>query len=183
MFEYWNVFLIFVSAATSAFLTQLFTYIFVYRTSGYKSYKERVETLSLAIRKLKNTRIVPGQEKTHNKKMEQLKEQLKNLNTKMIWPRLKTTLVTGVLMLTLFGAFRSSYNGVVVAKLPFEPIKLVSKLSHRTLGGVDLSDCSFAFIMAVSMPFLREAFKRLGAFEPKYNETPKFFEAPNEGQN
>lgn len=42
------------------------------------------------------------------------------------------------------------YSGIVLAKLPFEPIWLVKGISHRGIEGSDLTDCSFVFIYVLT---------------------------------
>ena len=65
-------------------------------------------------------------------------------------------------MFDVVDIFIFSFDGRVVAKLPFVPISWFQGLSHRNLPGSDYTDCSFIFlyilctmsIRQVSMPTL-----------------------------
>jgi hypothetical protein len=41
------------------------------------------------------------------------------------------------------------FEGIVIAKLPFEPISLISGLTHYGLPGDNLHDCSMTFIFVL----------------------------------
>ena len=49
-----------------------------------------------------------------------------------------------------------SFDGRVVAKLPFEPFGIVQSISHRNLMGKDITDCSFLFLYILCTMSIRE---------------------------
>ncbi len=49
-----------------------------------------------------------------------------------------------------------SFEGRVVAKLPFEPIPWIRGLSHRNLSGDDFTDCSFIFLYVLCTMSIRQ---------------------------
>ena len=49
-----------------------------------------------------------------------------------------------------------SFDGHVVAKLPFEPFSLLQGISHRNLMGNDVTDCSFIFLYILCTMAIRE---------------------------
>ena len=53
----------------------------------------------------------------------------------------------------------SSFEGRVVAKLPFEPILWIRGLSHRNLSGDDFTDCSFIFLYVLCTMSIRQVIK------------------------
>ncbi|CAN0332709.1 unnamed protein product, partial [Ectocarpus sp. 4 AP-2014] len=60
------------------------------------------------------------------------------------------------------------FAGIVVAKLPFVPISLVQKISHRALEGEDPTDCSVAFIFALCQAGVKgNIVKLVGVGHPK----------------
>lgn len=52
---------------------------------------------------------------------------------------IRSTLLMAATMIGLFWGLNSYYSGVVVAKLPFEPISIVRSLAHRNLSGDDVT--------------------------------------------
>lgn len=55
-----------------------------------------------------------------------------------------------------FFFFNFSFDGRVVAKLPFIPIGWIQGLSHRNLIGDDYSDCSFIFLYILCTMSIRQ---------------------------
>ena len=52
--------------------------------------------------------------------------------------------------------FSFSFDGRVVAKLPFVPISWFQNLSHRNLPGSDYTDCSFIFLYILCTMSIRQ---------------------------
>ena len=51
-----------------------------------------------------------------------------------------------------------SFDGRVVAKLPFVPISLLQGISHRNLAGEDYTDCSFIFLYILCTMSIRQVY-------------------------
>lgn len=51
-----------------------------------------------------------------------------------------------------------SFDGRVVAKLPFVPLSYIQGLSHRNLLGEDYTDCSFIFLYILCTMSIRQVF-------------------------
>jgi hypothetical protein len=65
--------------------------------------------------------------------------------------------------------FSRSFEGRVVAKLPFEPIPWIRGLSHRNLSGDDFTDCSFIFLYVLCTMSIRQ----VGNWSPKRKKKKK----------
>lgn len=52
--------------------------------------------------------------------------------------------------------FNFSFDGRVVAKLPFVPLSYIQGLSHRNLLGEDYTDCSFIFLYILCTMSIRQ---------------------------
>ncbi|KAJ5066604.1 pnas-related [Anaeramoeba ignava] len=182
MLDYLDSLWVIFVAMIGTILTEVINYILIYRHDSYKALKEKIETRSEKLLKEKNVRIHAGNEKSQNKTINILTEDLKDLNMQLTQKKMVSTVATGVAAFFLFGTLRKSLNGVVVGKIPFEPFSLVTKISHRGLPGTDYTECSFAFILALAMMVLREITRRLTGFEPKKNEAPSILAPPDNWQ-
>ncbi len=67
---------------------------------------------------------------------------------------LKLPKIAASLMFTFFSHF--SFDGRVVAKLPFVPLSYIQGLSHRNLLGEDYTDCSFIFLYILCTMSIRQ---------------------------
>ena len=58
----------------------------------------------------------------------------------------KGMLYIGVISIVCIRVMYSYFEGIPVARLPFEPFKLISGLTHYGLQGTDMHECSMTFI-------------------------------------
>jgi len=56
----------------------------------------------------------------------------------------------------VFLVYIVSFDGRVVAKLPFVPISWLQNISHRNLLGEDYTDCSFIFLYILCTMSIRQ---------------------------
>lgn len=54
-----------------------------------------------------------------------------------------------------------SFDGRVVAQLPFVPVSWIHGLSHRNLSGQDYTECSFIFLYILCTMSIRQVRKYL----------------------
>ena len=88
-----------------------------------------------------------------------------------------------VWMLTLmFFCLDFSYDGTIVAKLPFHPIALLQGFTHRNLPGTDMTDCSFVFIFALCSMAIRSNIQKYLGFAPKSDPLASMFAPPPEAK-
>lgn len=59
-----------------------------------------------------------------------------------------------------------SFDGRIVARLPFLPISWIQGLSHRNLPGDDYTECSFIFLYILCTMSIRQNIQKLLGFAP-----------------
>jgi hypothetical protein len=80
-----------------------------------------------------------------------------------------TTFVVGLFVVFFLSLFNNIYQGIVVAKLPFEPFGLISTISHRGILSNDSTDCSFIFLYILSNFCIRPVLQKVLGFAPPRN--------------
>jgi len=98
------------------------------------------------------------------KRIEQEETRLKGAQKDLTQSKSKSMMLVAVLMIGVMTMLNKQFSGVVVAKLPFEPIAFFKSLSHRNIEGDDLSDCSFIFLYILSTMSLRTSIQKLLGF-------------------
>ncbi|URE11842.1 Integral membrane protein DUF106 [Musa troglodytarum] len=78
------------------------------------------------------------------KKMDRVETSLKDATRDLSLSKLKSGAVVAAVLFVVFGLLNSLFEGRVVAELPFAPIPLALKMSHRGLPGTDPTDCSIS---------------------------------------
>lgn len=59
-----------------------------------------------------------------------------------------------------------SFDGRIVARLPFTPISWIQGLSHRNLPGDDYTECSFIFLYILCTMSIRQNIQKMLGFAP-----------------
>ncbi len=85
---------------------------------------------------------------------------------------MKSSLLLSVLMIVIFTYLNRAFDGVVAAKLPFEPISLIQGISHRGIEGEDYYECNVMFLyILVSMGVRASIQKYCGFLPPKGSQS------------
>lgn len=131
--EAWTLCLI---SLTTALVSEGLTYYFVYRKPHYQNLRNKIETLFYQVEDLKRN----GKDEAKRKRLER---EMKADNTKIMGMRMYSLIFLGISSFVLYQAMRKSYAGFIVAKLPFLPFDLLTRMSHAGIEGTDMTDCSF----------------------------------------
>uniref|UniRef100_A0A8P4GNG2 Calcium load-activated calcium channel n=1 Tax=Dicentrarchus labrax TaxID=13489 RepID=A0A8P4GNG2_DICLA len=150
-----TILIVFISVCT-ALLAEGITWVLVYRTEKYKRLKAEVEKQSKKLEKKKET-ITESAGRQQKKKIERQEEKLKNNNRDLSMVR--DTFSHRCL-------FLFSFDGRVVAKLPFVPLSYIQGLSHRNLLGEDYTDCSFIFLYILCTMSIRQNIQKMLGLAP-----------------
>ncbi|KRX05086.1 hypothetical protein PPERSA_06720 [Pseudocohnilembus persalinus] len=159
-------------ALVAASLSELGSYIMVYRKDQYKSLKQNIDSTNQKIKKTKNTQPSPDQQKSYKKKLAQLENTLKNYNQEMSSFRMKSTFIIALFMIITVNSFGTMFQGIVMAKLPFHPFSLFQGITHRGLMGDDYTDCSYLFLYILSAYVVRTNIQKIFGFEAPKSMNP-----------
>ncbi len=133
----------------------------MYRKEDYKMTASEVEKLNKKLEKLKNTHVIQAQNKSHEKKIHTVEEQLKKTGQQMMFNSMKCNVIIAVMMIAMLNLVGTHFQGQVVAKLPFEPFGIIQGITHRGIEGNDFTDCAYLFIYILSTFVLRNNIKKI----------------------
>lgn len=77
------------------------------------------------------------------------------MNQEMTMMKMKSNIAIALLSIITINSIGNYYSGIVVAKLPFEPISFLQNVTHRGINGEDATDCSYIFIYILSALIFR----------------------------
>ncbi|CAM9421402.1 unnamed protein product [Ectocarpus sp. 6 AP-2014] len=157
-------------SALIALLTEAYSWYTVYRKPEYQRLKRHIENLVKDVEKKKAEPVGGSVErKVKNlKALSRLEKDLAEATKDLQALTMSNKLVVAVTLMVVMIAINKSFAGIVVAKLPFVPISLVQKISHRALEGEDPTDCSVAFIFALCQAGVKgNIVKLVGVGHPK----------------
>ena len=166
--------IILLSISTNLF-AEFLTWMFIYRTKKYKENKKQVDIIN---KKLEiNKESVKGHSKQLDKKIKQQENELKLLGFEMMKIKFISMVIIGLFTFFFISLFNGLFQGIVVAKIPFTPFKLLRKLSHRGILSNDFTDCSFIFLYVLCNISFRPIIQKILGFAPprSNNKMPDFF--------
>jgi uncharacterized membrane protein (DUF106 family) len=104
--------------------------------------------------------------KSKTKKIDRVETSLKESSRDLSLFKFKSGAVVALVLFIVFGFLNNLFEGKAVAKLPFVPARIVSKMSHRGLQGDDLTDCSMAFLYFLCSISIRTNLQKFLGFSP-----------------
>ncbi|XP_074589351.1 uncharacterized protein LOC141845194 [Curcuma longa] len=167
-----------ISIAT-AFICELISWVLIYRTSNYKALRSSIDKASKKLDSMKSSSSSSSSKKpasssapsassssSRAKKMDRVETSLKDATRDLSLSKFKSGAVVAAVLFIAFGLLNSLFEGRVVAKLPFRPVPLVLKMSHRGLSGTDPTDCSMVFLYFLCSISIRTNLQKLLGFAP-----------------
>lgn len=165
-----------ISVGTAA-LCELISWLLIYRTSTYKSLRSSIDKASKKLDSMKSsnpntsapsnpTVPLPTAKKSKSKKIDRVESSLKESTRDLSLSKFKSGAVVAVVLFVVFGLLNSMFEGRAVAKLPFSPVSLVQKMSHRGIPGGDPTDCSMAFLYFLCSISIRTNLQKFLGFSP-----------------
>ena len=162
-------------AISTNLFAEFLTWMFIYRTKKYKENKKQMDILN---KKLEiNKESVKGHSKQLDKKIKQQENELKLLGFEMMKIKFISMVIIGLFTFFFISLFNGLFQGIVVAKIPFIPFKLLRGLSHRGILSNDYTDCSFIFLYVLCNISFRPIIQKMLGFAPprSNNKMPDFF--------
>jgi hypothetical protein len=164
-----------ISGAT-AVLCEAISWLLIYRTATYNSLRASIERHSRKLDSMKSTASGPtssSSSSSHSqaassraKKMDRVETSLKDASRELSFAKLKSGAVVAAVLFVVFGLLNSLFEGRAVAKLPFAPVPLVQRMSHRGLPGNDPTDCAMVFLYFLCSMSIRTNLQKLLGFTP-----------------
>ncbi|CEM01727.1 unnamed protein product [Vitrella brassicaformis CCMP3155] len=175
----WVPFYALIVAVVSEFLS----WLLIYRTSQYKKIKNDVDRAVKKLSRSKDAVVGILNKKAQSKKIKDDERELQKLNRDMYSMRMKGQFFLMLIMGAFYAISASSFEGIVVAKLPFEPPWFLHGLTHRGLVGQDYTDCSYSFLYVISTICLRINLQKLLGTAPSAAQAqmmPSGFQLPDQ---
>jgi len=151
-------------------------WFFIYRTDGYNKLKNAVDRINKKLAKKKETPANATNQKSHNRKVKSLEDELQSTSRSIAMHKLKSDIIIFMgFTLVFISTLSTVFDGKAVAKLPFEPISLIRGVSHRNLRGEDYTECSMIFLYILCSVSIRANLQKIFGTTPP--PTPSFFAA------
>ncbi|CAK9177236.1 unnamed protein product, partial [Ilex paraguariensis] len=148
----------------TAIVCEAISWVLIYRTTSYKSLKS---TIDKASKKLETMKTEPtSKTSSKKKKIDRVETSLKESSRDLSMFKFKSGAVVALVLFIVFGFLNNLFEGKAVAKLPFVPLRIVQKMSHRGLQGDDMTDCSMAFLYFLCSISIRTNLQKFLGFSP-----------------
>ncbi|KAK3019119.1 hypothetical protein RJ639_045336 [Escallonia herrerae] len=154
-------------SACTAVVCEAISWLLIYRTASYKSLKSTIDKASKKLETMKTTTEPSlATKKSKTKKIDRVESSLKESSRDLSLFKFKSGAVVAFVLFIVFGFMNNLFEGKAVAKLPFVPVRIVQKMSHRGLQGEDPTDCSMAFLYFLCSISIRTNLQKFLGFSP-----------------
>jgi len=127
--------------------------------------KERIESKSKALDKIKDEIIPKGKNTPASRKKKHLRKELQTLQRDLASSKLPSSVILFAGMFAVHHFLKGQVGGEVVAILPFEPFPLLTKMTQRGLEGIsDPTAASMTCVYLLSNLLIRGALQRFLSF-------------------
>ncbi|KAM0936265.1 putative integral membrane protein EMC3/TMCO1 [Dioscorea sansibarensis] len=161
------------ASTLTAILCESLSWLLIYRTPTYKTLRSSIDRASKKLESMKSedlkessSSISSKKSSSKSKKIDRVEAGLKESSRELSMAKFKSGAVVAAVLFVVFGLLNSLFEGRAVAKLPFEPVGFVMKMSHRGIPGIDPTDCSMAFLYFLCSISIRTNLQKLLGFAP-----------------
>lgn len=167
-------------AALSAMACELVNYLLVFRRDDYERKASNFRKANARLEKKKQEdEVTPGAAKLgkdgkekKDKKLVQLEREFETANRDLMALSMRSQVVTAAMHMMAFFALKTHYDGIVLARLPFEPFKFIQNISHRNLPGTNPRDCGMIFVYMLCGMAIKPSLARLLGHTPPKTQIP-----------
>uniref|UniRef100_A0A0N4ZX66 Calcium load-activated calcium channel n=1 Tax=Parastrongyloides trichosuri TaxID=131310 RepID=A0A0N4ZX66_PARTI len=152
-------------ALATSIVGEIIRYYALYSREDYANIRALIIKQSISVdNKQKSNDNTPRIKKRIEIEMERLRQYHKDLSK----IKYKVTIGTVIMFMFFMGYFHQYFDGIVLAKLPFEPIPPISYFTHKGLAGDDVTDCSFPFFYLFCTISIRQHVQKIcGVWPPR----------------
>jgi calcium load-activated calcium channel len=145
-------------------ISELLAWFFVYRQQKYRTTLAEIRRLSRKADELRFT-ILSSASKQYPV-LNDVEAKLKTQTQTLQWMRMKASIFSYLFYILVVPWFNRLYEGVVVARLPFEPIFLFRSLTHHGLKEFNENDCSSVYLYVLFVAFFSTTLQKLLGYAP-----------------
>jgi hypothetical protein len=153
-------------AFVASFLNVFLEYRWVYSRPDFL--KLHAELEDLRSRKEKESKS----KEPNAKKIRDMDKRISDINREHTSMRLSSMLLTPVLLMATLAIVNNSYDGYVVARLPFEPFSFFQGITHKGLMGTDYRQCSAMYVYLVAALSFRPSLQRIFGIDKYASSNP-----------
>lgn len=173
MFQYYEVLIVILIGFTSAAISEVISYFIVYRKHEWKQLKKNGDDLYEKYEHLTSIKLTAP---AFRAKLDSIRSQIKANQTRMSRMRMLPSLLLTVVLFGVMFFVRRYFKGHVVARLPFVPLALVARITHRGIDGDDMSEVSMFAVYSLTSMVFRAVLQRAGGHVPP--KAPPMVEPP-----
>lgn len=147
-------------ATMGAAVSEFIAWLLIFRTEGYARLKGSLDRANKSLEKQQGAAALT-KSKGKEKKASMLEKQVEQTNRDLNLFRMRSNLATAIMHMVTFFYIKSSYDGMVVARLPFQPFGFVRSLSHRNIEGDDFCECGVIFVYVLCSMSIKPTLQRM----------------------
>ena len=154
------------------------SWLLLFRSASFRAAAANLEKKREALAELKE-RDEDKVDKTTTKRIKRLESDISSLSMELSRKSAVFNIVSAVMLFGMNQVFRSGFAGIVVAKIPFEPFGLFTRLTHSGIENEDMHDGSFQYVYWLGSLLFRDVLTKWFGFQvPQVSMTDQVLNMP-----
>jgi hypothetical protein len=156
--------LAFGTALFASSLNVFLSWLLLFRSAEFRRQAAELEKKQKAVEELKS-KDQDASDQAAAKKTKRLENDIAALTKELTSKNMKYTVISGGLLFLLNRIVRGYFDGVIVARIPFEPFSLLQKITHAGIENQEGRDGNFQFVYWLGTLLFRDALMRWFGFQ------------------
>jgi len=167
------------SSVFASLLNFALSWFFIFR---HKSFEVQTANLEKRKKELEEAKAVQTDDgdKKQQKKIKRIEDEINNISTQITTKTFRFTMVLNILLFVINRTLKAVFEGVVVAKIPFAPFGLLTKITHSGLETDDISDANYQFIYWIGTTIFKDALNRFFGYSMPAMTMPNRLKSPHQ---
>uniref|UniRef100_A0A7S4I6A2 Calcium load-activated calcium channel n=1 Tax=Prymnesium polylepis TaxID=72548 RepID=A0A7S4I6A2_9EUKA len=108
-----------------------------------------------------------------DKKLTMLEKEVDATNRDLTLFKMRANMATAFMHMLTFYSLKTNYEGLVIARLPFEPFAMIRGITHRGLEGDDYRECGVILVYIICSMAMKPNLQRVLGHAPPKTAMPK----------
>ena len=171
-----QAYLALLSSIGASVLNVFLSWFFIFRHKSFDDMNKSLEKKKSDLAELKKT--VENDEKNEKrlqKRFKKLEQEVNSLQSALTQKTVYSSLFLNIFLFQFNRLIKATFDGKIIAKIPFEPFSLVTKITHSGLDSDDMTDGNFQVVYWLGTTLFKDVLMRWFGFIMPSMKMPNSF--------
>jgi hypothetical protein len=165
------------SAILASVINVILSWLLLFRSATFRAQTTTLDKKKRQAEELRE-QADDGDDKTKAKKIKRLDDDIAMITKELSMKNMRFTIISGLFLFVFNRIIRSAFQGMVVARVPYEPIGFLARITHGGIETEDLRDGNFQFVYWLGSLLFRDVLTKWFGFQMPQLNLAQAFKVP-----